>query len=60
VPPGYICWLRGFPGAVWAVDTDQTSGAVVCKPIDEVAALGRATYVLIRAWKIISGLPVPP
>jgi len=55
-----VCWERSFPGAVWLSSSDQSSGAVVCKPVDQVAALGRVTFALTRAWKILSNLPLPP
>jgi hypothetical protein len=55
-----VCWLRSFPGAVWYSGDDQTAGAVVCKPFDEVADLGRATFALVRFWRIIRDLPIPP
>lgn len=57
--PGYVCWLRSFPGAVWFSSDDQTGGAVVCKPVDQVAGLGRLTFGLLRGWKILKDLPIP-
>lgn len=57
--PGYVCWLGDFPGAVWFSSSDQTSGAVVCKPVDEVEGLGRITYALVRSWQFLRSLPIP-
>jgi hypothetical protein len=58
--PGYVCWNRSFVGSVWFSDADQTSGAVICKPVDQVAELGKITYAAVRVWKFLSALPIPP
>jgi hypothetical protein len=58
--PRYICWLRSFDGAVWVADHDETAGAVICKPYDQVADIGAATYAAVRAWRLLTGLPIPP
>jgi len=58
-PVRYICWTRGFVGAVWTSDTDQTSGAVICKPFDQVADVGRVTVAVLRAWRVLRDLPLP-
>ena len=55
-----MCWERSFPGAVWYSAVDQTSGAVVCKPYDQVAELGKATFAAVRIWRILRDLPIPP
>jgi hypothetical protein len=44
---------------VWNATTDQSSGAVICKPINEVAELGEVTSRVVSAWRLISGLPIP-
>jgi hypothetical protein len=54
-----VCWLTSFPGAVWYSDHDGSSGAVVCKPYDEVAGVGQATYLLVRFWAALRSLPIP-
>ncbi len=57
--PGWVCWDRSFVGAVWFSDHDQTSGAVVCKPVDEVDELGKITYRAVTFWRFLRGLPIP-
>lgn len=54
-----MCWNRGFIGQVWLSDHDDTSAVVICKPEDEVAGLGRITFSLWRAWKLLKSLPIP-
>lgn len=44
---------------MWAADSDQSSGAVTCKPLDQVSELGKTTYAMVRAWRIITDLPFP-
>jgi hypothetical protein len=45
---------------VFFSETDQTSGAVVCRPVSEVEGLGQVSFAAARIFKLLLGLPVPP